>query len=668
MRSGPALRAFIKTPLMRISNFDTSRLEVRGVKILPFIQTLLDVCALSGSFVLAYLLRFDFSLSSFHLSSAGLQLLLVVSLQLVALRVLNIHRFIWRYTSIREMNGILRALMLPLIPLLLLRLSNPEIISYFVVPISIVLLDYLLAVGGVLGIRVVRREIYDWFHRFETQKKGIVRKPAVILIGAGRAGVMTLTESKRHGDIGFDVVGFVDDDPRKKDAIINGIPVLGTTSDLPALVRAHHVDHVIITIAEATRDQFKGIIDRCNEIPIKVKTIPGLYELLQDRVQVSRIRDIQIEDLLGRSPVNLDEERLIHFLKNKSIMVTGAGGSIGSVLSTQLASLEPSTLVLVERSEYALFSVEQQIRQSFPDVNIEPVLKDVCDTRTMANVFRHYEPQVVFHAAAHKHVPLVENNAPEALKNNSLGTYEVANLAGKFGCETFVLISTDKAVNPTSVMGATKRVAEMVIQELNKKYETRYVAVRFGNVIGSTGSVIPTFRKQIKQGGPVTVTHPDMVRFFMTIPEASQLVLQAGTLGKGGEVFILDMGEPVKILDLAKETIKLSGLTPGVDIDIEYVGMRPGEKLYEELHTEEEEPATTVHSKIMVSRSSNKFSFDLDQFVEAVERLAIIEEDEQIRIYLKDLIPEATLGLEESETRVATGSTPLIRTTSRGTV
>ncbi len=607
------------------------------------IQTLLDLSILSLAFMMSYLLRFDFVLSEIILQQALIQIPFVVAFQYLILRACNVHKFIWRYIGLPEMNRVLIALLLATIPMLYLRLSLNEIFQYSSIPISIIILDFSLAGIGILGIRLFRRELYDMVHRSKTGRNTNGQKEPVLLVGAGRAGVMTLNEIQNRGDINIEVKGFIDDDKLKNGAIIKGVKVLGSTSELPGLIKKHNINHVIISIAQATREDFQRILSICRKIPIKVRTIPGLYELLQERVRVSRIRDIEIEDLLGRSPVQLDETSIQSFLEEKVVMVTGAGGSIGSELVRQLINCKIAKLILVERSEFALFQIEREIKEDYPETEIVTLLRDICDSERLEKVFKRYKPHVIFHAAAHKHVPMMEFNASEALRNNILGTNVIGHLAGKSGAEAFVLISTDKAVNPTSVMGATKRVSELVIQALNDQFQTRFVAVRFGNVIGSNGSVIPTFREQIKKGGPVTVTHPKMQRFFMTIPEASQLVLQAGAIGTGGEIFVLDMGKPVKILDLAKETIRLSGLEPDVDIEIKFTGIRPGEKLFEELESNEEQIAKTIHPKIFIGKIDSYPNIKIEQMLEKVNELCNTDDNDHIRRYLESFLPEAKL-------------------------
>ena len=417
---------------------------------------------------------------------------------------------------------------------------------------------------------------------------------------------------------------------------------------------------MVITIAQASRTAIRRIVEICESVPVRAQIIPGLYQILSGTVEISRIRDVEIEDLLGREAVALDEDLLRSFLTGKTVMVTGAGGSIGSELARQMARFEAGTLLLVERAEFALFDIDRELRTAWPDLSIVPLVADVCDRELMKGLMERYQPSVVLHAAAHKHVPMMESNPTEAVKNNILATRTLGEVAGEAGVETFIQISTDKAVRPTSVMGASKRVAELVVQDLNPRYRTSFVSVRFGNVLGSAGSVIPIFREQILEGGPVTVTHPDMVRYFMTIPEAAQLVLQAGAMGEGGEIFVLDMGEPVRILDMAKDMISLFGLKPYDDIDIVFTGMRPGEKLFEELETEGEDITKTRHPKIFIGKiqtyDDRKVLLALDTFRELSE----LGRERDLRRYFNEFLPEAT-GLLKNERQRIRNSQFLIR-------
>ncbi len=566
------------------------------------IQFALDVTALVTSFALAYLLRFEFAVPQKQLGNALQQLPYVVVIQFAALALAGVYSFIWRYVGLGEVKAFLYAALWSALALTAVRLTLPERFGGWRVPLSIILMGTVFSFGGVLGLRVLRRYLYEVGQRLHRATLSDGTRAPTLLVGAGRAGVLAAREIVGRGDMNLDVKGFVDDDPGKKDAVIHGIRVVGTTEDLPRLVRELGITQVVITIAQISRQEILRLIGLCRKIQVAVRIIPGLYEVLQGKVHVTRIRSVQIEDLLGREPVYLDEAQLGQFLAGKRVMVTGAGGSIGSELVRQVARFKPAKLLLVERAEFALFEVDAEMRRVCPQVEVLPLVADVCDEGRVRALFQEHAPQIIFHAAAHKHVPMMEANPGEAIKNNVLATRLLGEVAGEHGVETFVMISTDKAVRPTSIMGATKRTAELAVQDLAKRHATRYLAVRFGNVVGSAGSVVPIFREQIRRGGPVTVTHPEMRRYFMTIPEAAQLVLQAGAIGEGGEIFILDMGEPVRILDLAEEMITLTGLRPYVDMDIVFTGLRPGEKLFEELELAGEQIAKTRHPKIFIGK------------------------------------------------------------------
>jgi FlaA1/EpsC-like NDP-sugar epimerase len=447
------------------------------------------------------------------------------------------------------------------------------------------------------GIRFLYRVISN-------NKKNVrssLEKVNLLIIGAGDAGVLLMKEINKHKELDYyNIVGFMDDNDNKKGKLINGVKVLGGREDIIKVCSEKKVQEIIISIPSADLQTKTDIINICKNTECKLKTVPGIYEIIDGTVSINQIRDVNIEDLLGREPIKLNNENINKYIKDKVVLVTGGGGSIGSELCRQISKFKPSKLLILDIYENNAYELQREMQHEYPNLDFEVIIASVRDLRRMREIFSKYRPYVVFHAAAHKHVPLMENNPCEAIKNNVFGTFNAASCSHEFGAEKFVLISTDKAVNPTNIMGATKRFCEMIIQSFDTISDTEYVAVRFGNVLGSNGSVIPIFKKQIAHGGPVTVTHPEINRFFMTIPEASQLVIQAGAMAKGGEIFVLDMGKPVKIVDLAKDLIKLSGFTPEVDIKIEFTGLRPGEKLYEELLMDEVALTSTEHKKIFV--------------------------------------------------------------------
>ena len=613
----------------------------------PF-QLLADVAVLCGAFFLAYLFRFDFQIPEYFLDNALNQLPFVVFVQFASLFIVGAYSIIWRYVSLEDIKAFLKGAFISGIVLVLVRLLlSPEQFERWQVPLSVILMDTFFAFAGLLALRVLRRFFYEISEKrqFQLGKRRKMPK-STLIIGAGRLGAATIKEVVGRADTELEIKGFIDDDRHKKGGSVGGVKVLGTTDDLARLVDELNIDQIVLAIDQASSKEIRRVLDICRAIPVKAQIVPSLNEIAHGRVSVSRIRDVQIEDLLGREPVELDDENLHEFLTDKTVMVTGAGGSIGSELVRQIIDFSPKILLLVERTEFALFQIERDLTKNFPETKFVPLLADIGDAPRMQEIFSEYKPEVIFHAAAHKHVPLMEINPTEAIKNNVFATKLVGELAGKYGAKDFVLISTDKAVNPTSIMGASKRIAEIVLQNLNQVYATNYMAVRFGNVLGSTGSVIPIFREQIEQGKSVTVTDPKMTRYFMTIPEASQLVLQAGALGAGGEIFILDMGEPVKILDLAEDMIRLSGLEPYEDIDIVFSGIRKGEKLFEELEITGENLLKTKHPKIFIGKiaaySGEEVANILSNF-----RQAVADNDKgKIRRLLNHFLPEATISEE----------------------
>lgn len=608
-------------------------------------QFLLDVAILSAAFLLAYLPAINIQLGNYYLETTLSQLPFVIFVEFSALFLSGAYSIIWRYISIEDLKVFLRAAAISGIILIALRLlliySNFRL---WQIPISVILIDIVLGFGGILALRVLRRFSYELNekNRGFSLKRRVERSPAII-IGAGRMGATLVKEIVGRGNAELEIRGFVDDDARKVGGSVGGIKVLGTTKDLPRLVDELKIKQVVIAIDQAQGKEVRQILKLCSVMPIRAQIVPSLDEIATGRVSVSRIRDVEIEDLLGREPVQLDGENLHEFLTGRTVMVTGAGGSIGSELVRQIANYQPRQILLIERAEFQLFQAAREFSDRFAETPCIPLIADVGDEPRMREIFERHSPEVIFHAAAHKHVPLMETNAVEAVKNNIFATRLIGRLAGDFGVSSFVLISTDKAVNPTSVMGASKRIAEIVVQGLDQMYKTRYIAVRFGNVLGSAGSVVPIFREQIRKGEAVTVTHRDMTRYFMTIPEASQLVLQAGALGNGGEIFVLDMGKPLKILDLAEDMIRLSGLTPYEDVEIVFTGTRHGEKLFEELEITGENLLRTRHPKIFIGKIATYSAAHVANIVSEFRSVLESANDEQIRQLFNELLPEANL-------------------------
>ena len=545
-----------------------------------------------------------------------------------------------------------------------LGLNNIRQWDLFVIPLGVLATNFVLGFLGLTGVRATRRLQGEAQDRKKREVQGTRHR--ALLIGAGQAGVMVARELNARPDLGIDAVGFLDDDRAKVGTRIGGLTVLGTTERLAEIAERKRVKRVLITIANVPGPEIRRITLRCKEADLDTQIVPGLYEIVGERINLSKIRPVAIEDLLGREPVQLDEGEVAASIRGRNVLVTGAGGSIGSELCRQLARFAPARLVLVERFENALFEIHREIAANFPDLTLEPCVADICDQVRMTAIFDTTSPHVVFHAAAHKHVPMMELNPGEAIKNNIGGTKVVASLADRFGVAQFVMVSTDKAVNPSSVMGATKRVAEIVCQVRAQRSKTRFVTVRFGNVLGSNGSVIPIFKEQIARGGPVTVTHPDMQRYFMTIPEASQLVMQAGAMGQGGEIFILDMGRPVKIVDLARDLITLSGLRPEEDISIQFTGVRPGEKLFEELSTSAEHSDKTKHPKIFIGRIATRAWEDVVGEIDRLVSSADSASADELRSGLGRVVPEYSFGVSSvGSTTTPTRAADEVARTSR---
>ena len=569
-------------------------------------------------------------------------LLVTLVVKMVVFGLLHQYQGWWRYVSVPDLftiatGSFISTLILVLswyvgmqVPVIRAKMS---VLIY--VPQAVMLLDWAATIVVVCGARLAIRLYYE-----ETQTVPGGRLSRLLIVGAGNAGEVLLREIRRMPIARYEVVGFIDDNPKKLGTRIHGLPILGTTEQIKEIAQKRNVDEIVIAMPSATHKQLHRVIERCEGANLNFSTVPDLLEIASGKVSVSQIRNVDIKDLLGREPVTLDADLISEFIKDKIVLITGAGGSIGAEMCRQVGHFQPKTLLLVEQAENALFYIERELRDQLRDIDIKAYICDITDKKRLEQIFARERPEVVIHAAAHKHVPLMEMNPGEAIKNNVVGTGNVAEAADKFGTRDMVMISTDKAVNPTSIMGSSKRLAEMSIQCLNRRSKTNFVIVRFGNVLGSNGSVIPLFRQQIEAGGPVTVTHPEMRRYFMTIPEASQLVLEAAAMGRGGEVFVLDMGEPVKIVDLARDLITLSGFRVGEDIEIQYTGMRPGEKLFEELATTGENIQPTRHPKISIWKNEPP---DEAVLKDALERLLAVadkgDHDEIVGI-IKQVVPE----------------------------
>lgn len=508
--------------------------------------------------------------------------------------IYKLYKKAWEYASIRELENIFKAVTFSIIVTAIVQqIINNDI--YFRI-LAIAWMLHMLFIGG---SRFMWRTFRDTYISKKTDKA------RTLIVGAGSAGAMVVRQLQKNQDAHLEVVAFVDDDRKKQRLEIYDVPVVGTTEDIQQIVDKYQIEHIIIAIPSLSRKEVNEIFEECTKTKAKTQIVPMLEDILDGKVSVNEFRDVQVEDLLGREPIKLDDEGIGEKITGKTILVTGAGGSIGSEICRQVMKFKPSKIVLLGHGENSIYTIEMELRSLYKDsIEITTEIADVQDRNKMFEVMEKHQPYIVYHAAAHKHVPLMERNPEEAVKNNIIGTKNVTEASATFGINTFVMVSTDKAVNPTSVMGATKRIAEMIVQHMDTVSDTRFVAVRFGNVLGSRGSVIPLFKKQIQEGGPVTVTDPDMVRYFMTIPEASRLVIQAGALADGGEVFVLDMGEPVKIVDLARNLINLSGYSTD-EIGIKFTGIRPGEKLFEELLNDNEVHEKQIYPKIFAGKTSD---------------------------------------------------------------
>jgi FlaA1/EpsC-like NDP-sugar epimerase len=577
----------------------------------------------------------------------------VLLTKIVSFFYFDVYRGMWRFTSIADLFNIVKASSIGSLLIICIILFSPSRFIGF--PRSVFIIDWCLTILFIAGFRLAIRVYFvhisendTWPEAMRTfwrllRKKQTARK-SLLIVGAGNCAEKLYREIRDNAMLHYSVVGFIDDDPVKIGRKIHGLPILGPIKEIETAVKKLGANEILIAVPSANSQQMRHIIEHCDNCGISFKTIPGMGELIDGKVTVNAIREVAYRDLLGREMIKLEEEKIGSYLSGKSVLVTGAGGSIGSELCRQICRFKPKRISLYERAESSLYDIDMELKQNFSGIEILPQLADTRDRNQLEKAFEASRPDVVFHAAAYKHVPMLELQPWKAVKNNIQGTRNLVDFANRFEVDRFVFVSTDKAVRPANVMGASKRVAEMLVQSQNGcgLSNTRYMIVRFGNVVGSVGSVIPLFQKQIKNGGPVTVTHPEVTRFFMTIPEACQLILQAGAMGNGGEIFILDMGTPIKIADMAKDLIRLSGFEPDLDLKIEYIGLRPGEKLYEELITEGEGILPTGHEKIMVLSGAECNLQMLNGNIDEIIQLARNQNILQIKSKLKDILPEYT--------------------------
>lgn len=594
---------------------------------------LIDISTIVIAYILSFYIRYGISaMEDRHIKTAIKFMPMIIVIYIVSLICFKMYNSIWRIAGIDEVLygafacGLAGAI-------------NFAIMSFVPnrVPRMVTVLSCLFITMVVLMVRLS----YRFTRRVLILTNGLTASYGknVLIIGAGVAGRMLISEIRSDKDEEYNIVGLIDDDRNKRKTYLNGIKVLGNRQKIKEVVKKYDVDYIFIAIPSATNLAKKEIIDICKETKVKVKIIPGVYELLEGKASLKQMREVDLKDLLGRDEVKLDKEEINKYIKGKTVLVTGGGGSIGSELCRQIAKFNPKKLVILDIYENNAYDLQNELNRRFKDLSKDVVIASVRDRSRLEEIFKEYNPEIIFHAAAHKHVPLMEFSPNEAIKNNVVGTLNIAECAHKFGAEKFVLISTDKAVNPTNVMGATKRMCEMIVQAYDSQSKTEFVAVRFGNVLGSNGSVIPLFKKQIAEGGPVTLTHKNITRYFMLIPEAAQLVLQAGAFAEGGEIFVLDMGKSVKIYDLAENLIKLSGYEPHKDIKIEVTGLRPGEKLYEELLMDEEGLTKTRHEKIFIGKPGEFKLSEVKRDVAKLLNASISGDKQRIKDMLKEVVP-----------------------------
>lgn len=610
--------------------------ENKQLIIRRFGLVVIDILSVALATYLGLIARFDFDPSfvqgSVYGQTAWNYLPYSIIITILLFWVFHLYQSLWQYAGTPEIINIFLSCVFSAI-------SQMIIVHMFLkwpYPRSC----YVFFGGFLLACVVASRFFYRAFRTFVEKRTDMAKAVNVMVIGAGESANLLIREMKSSSYIQKNALCVIDDFNTRVGSYIHGVKVVGGRDDILENVARYDIDEIIIAMPSAPKSQIREILDICKQTKCELKTLPGMYQLVNGDVNVSQLRKVDVIDLLGREQIQVDLDSIMGYVMNKVILVTGGGGSIGSELCRQIAEKNPKQLIIFDIYENSAYDIQQELIKKYPDLDLKVLIGSVRNTNRVNQIFEKYHPDIVYHAAAHKHVPLMEESPNEAIKNNVLGTWKVADAADKYGTGKFVMISTDKAVNPTNIMGATKRICEMIVQAYNSKSKTEFVAVRFGNVLGSNGSVIPLFKKQIAAGGPVTVTHPDIIRYFMTIPEAVSLVLQAGAYAKGGEIFVLDMGEPVKILDLAKNLIRLSGYIPGEDIKIEFTGLRPGEKLYEEMLMAEEGLKQTKNKLIHIGEP---IEFDEEEFFKELEELAVESKDElsneEIKEWVKKLVP-----------------------------
>lgn len=597
------------------------------------ILIIIDAILIDLSLYLSFCIRFGIELPQEYMALYKKSYIIIIVINLLILLIFKQYNKIWRYANIKDILDLSFFISIGYVLSLLLLIN-----IHVILPRSIYPLSWTLSIISLSMSRLLYRYYNDYKFYSNLSGKNLSFKN-VLIIGGGSAGKILIDELKAHPELGKKPKAILDDDEYKYKRIISGVRVVGKLDDLKKVVNNYDIDEVIFAIPSAPKKILTKIVKLCSDIHIKLKTLPGIYELVDGSINVSNIHDVDISDLLGRDPVKLDLNEICGYIRGKKVMVTGGGGSIGSELCRQIANYSPSKLIILDIYENSMYDIQQELKRNKPELDLKCIVASIRDEKRIKAVFSECRPDIVFHAAAHKHVPLMEDNPQEAIKNNVYGTLNLAKYSNMYKVKRFVMISTDKAVNPTSVMGASKRICEMIVQTYDKISETEFVAVRFGNVLGSNGSVIPLFKKQIREGGPVTVTSEDIKRYFMTIPEAVQLVIQAGSMAKGGEIFVLDMGEPVKIIDLARQLISLSGFEPDIDIPIKITGLRPGEKMYEELLITDKNFDSTKHDKIFVEKplplDENIFKI-LETFKNKINSMS----DGQVKDFIKLLVPE----------------------------